>query len=121
MKVESQYIGLRLAAITGAIVVMAGAFGAHALEDFLIEVGHVDTWETASLYGLLHMGWPMWFAQRPARLLAAWCWVLGVWLFSGSLGLVLGGYSFLAGYANWRHAFHCRLVCRGEGLRNADS
>ena len=88
---------MRLAAITGAIVVMAGAFGAHALEDFLIEAGHVDTWKTASLYGLLHSGLALlWFAQKPARLAAARCWLVGVWLFSGSIwGLVLGGYGFL--------------------------
>ena len=88
---------MRLAALTGAIVVVAGAFGAHALEDMLIEAGHVGTWKTASLYGLVHTVLALlWFAQAPQRRTPGWCWLAGVWLFSGSLhGLALGGPSVL--------------------------
>ncbi|MGB0372085.1 MAG: DUF423 domain-containing protein [Opitutales bacterium] len=76
---------------------MAGAFGAHALKDFLTENGMVENWKTASMYGLVHAALALvWSFIRPERRLSTLCWLSGVWLFSGSIfGLCLGGPSVL--------------------------
>ena len=38
----------------GATGVAAGAFGAHALREFLLERGMTSVWETAARYQLVH-------------------------------------------------------------------
>lgn len=44
----------KCAGLLGAAGVGAGAFGAHALKDFLSKRGQVDNWKTAVLYQLVH-------------------------------------------------------------------
>ena len=45
---------LRIGALSGAIAVGIGAFGAHGLKSFLIEYGRLDTFETAVKYHFYH-------------------------------------------------------------------
>lgn len=110
----------RLFCIIGAsfagLAVAAGAFGAHALAD-LIAADRLQTYETAARYQMYHslavllLG--IWMERREARRLyaAGWCFVAGMFLFSGSLyALVLtdtrwlgaitpfGGVAFLTGW-----------------------
>lgn len=84
-------------ALCGALTVVAGAFGAHALADTLtprrlaaFETGvRYQAWHALAMLGVL--------AWRAARPLAGQCLTLGLWLagtglFSGSLyGLALSG------------------------------
>lgn len=80
-----------ISALSGALAVALGAFGAHALQGMLIESGRVDTYETAVLYhfvhtlGLLAIG--ILIEQRNHIWLtrAAWAFTIGMLLFSGSL------------------------------------
>lgn len=78
-------------ALAGASGVGLGAFGAHALRGRLIELGHLETWQTAVHYHLLHavalLALAALAAAQPRRLA---CWIAGFWstgivLFSGSL------------------------------------
>ncbi len=87
---KTKYI-LLAGAILGLLGVATGAFGAHALKAMLTASGRVDTFELAVRYqfyhafallitGLLHHHFPM----RSFRL-AAYAFLLGTILFSGSL------------------------------------
>ncbi len=92
---------LLAAGLLGLTGVALGAFGAHALRDFLLERGMTSAWETASRYQLLHAvgllgsaAWtrsasgpaPRWIAR------AATFWTVGILLFAGSLyALAVGG------------------------------
>ena len=91
---------LSLAAIAGAIGVITGAFGAHALKETLTTNGTLSTWNTAVLYNLIHApaiaGACLYADGRSAT--TGWltraciCWLTGIALFSGSLyGLSLHG------------------------------
>jgi uncharacterized membrane protein YgdD (TMEM256/DUF423 family) len=42
-------------AILGALAVGIGAFGAHALKDWLISIGQTETFQTASKYHFYHV------------------------------------------------------------------
>jgi uncharacterized membrane protein YgdD (TMEM256/DUF423 family) len=107
-----------LGAVLAGLAVAAGAFGAHALRARL-SPEHLSVFETAARYqmyhglGLILVGiladrWP-----SRAFSVAAWLFVAGIFLFSGSLyaltvtgvrglGAVtpLGGVCFLAGWAS---------------------
>ncbi|CAM2941052.1 DUF423 domain-containing protein [Rariglobus hedericola] len=91
---------LYLTAAVGAIGVMAGAFGAHALKDTLITHGTTSTWNTAVLYHLIHAPalLAVCFQALDKNAATSWlnkacaAWITGVVLFSGSLyWLSLGG------------------------------
>lgn len=91
---------LLAAGLLGVTGVALGAFGAHALKDFLLERGMTTAWETGSRYQLLHAVALLGVAAglRSAtgsaqRWLgrAATCWVAGTALFSGSLYLLAAG------------------------------
>ncbi len=82
---------LALAAITGALAVGVGAFGAHALKPMLMVSGRLETYQTAVSYQFYHV-----FALLAAGLLmkdydqkrlgyAALWFIVGMVLFSGSL------------------------------------
>jgi uncharacterized membrane protein YgdD (TMEM256/DUF423 family) len=92
---------LALAGLLGFAGVALGAFGAHALKVTLEAHGSLETWRTAVLYQLVHAVALLALAsgRGPAAALnlpIAWCWGLGVVLFSGSLYcLALGGPKFL--------------------------
>jgi uncharacterized membrane protein YgdD (TMEM256/DUF423 family) len=116
---------LILAAISGMLLVMLGAFGAHALEAKLT-ANHMIWWQKAVNYQGLHtlalFGCGLLALQFPSRSLAVagWLFLAGILLFSGSLytmaltdlrnlGMVtpFGGTAFIAGWfslalAAWR-------------------
>ncbi|MCH8474334.1 MAG: DUF423 domain-containing protein [Opitutales bacterium] len=90
-----QQLVLTVASVAGALGVIAGALGAHALAERLAESGHQQAWETAVLYQLVHavalLAW-----HRRAGLLQVFFWGGGIVCFSGSIYLLaLGGPSFL--------------------------
>ena len=86
---------LTLAALSGAVAVAAGAFGAHGLRD-AVTPERLDVWKTGAAYGLAHalaglfaaqMGRESVWARRAGTLF-----LVGTLLFSGSLyALVLFG------------------------------
>jgi uncharacterized membrane protein YgdD (TMEM256/DUF423 family) len=105
------------AALLGALAVALGAFGAHALRDTLAHNQRIDTYELAVRYQFYHV-----FALAltailsahyyPKRLYAAaWLFIAGILLFSGSLYVLsltgirqaawftpFGGASLIAGW-----------------------
>lgn len=124
-----------LGAVSGALAVAAGAFGAHALPSFDYPERAVQVFETASRYqmyhalGLVLVG--LWDLDRPRRPLtvAGWMFGLGTVLFSGSLyalvlldrrwlGMItpIGGLSFIAGWL----ALAVAAFNPGLGMRNAE-
>lgn len=104
------------AAIIAFLGVALGAFGAHGLKDLLLEKGTTGTWETAVFYHLIHAvaAWSAGIGSGQEGNLtfrAAWCWMVGVVIFSGSLYLLaiggprwlgpitpIGGLLFLTGW-----------------------
>jgi uncharacterized membrane protein YgdD (TMEM256/DUF423 family) len=85
---------IAIGALSGALSVVLGAFGAHALKDKLAPE-QLAVWTTAVHYQALHALALIAFvvvAERwKIRALAAWCFVFGTLLFSGSLyALALG-------------------------------
>jgi uncharacterized membrane protein YgdD (TMEM256/DUF423 family) len=89
------------AGLLGGTGVAAGAFGAHALRGYLLRLGTLEIWQTAVHYQLAHavalVGLAGWMraetgerSQGRARW-AAWCWIAGTALFSGSLYLLAAG------------------------------
>jgi uncharacterized membrane protein YgdD (TMEM256/DUF423 family) len=89
-------------ALGGASAVMLGAFGAHALKGQLSE-GSLSVFETGVQYQMMHsigvliVGVLMLvLGAKPAWLMTAWSFSLGIILFSGSLyGLSLLGWRWL--------------------------
>ena len=89
---------LALGAVSGAISVMLGAFGAHALKARL-SVDALSAFQTAVQYQMVHslavVGVGLWLARHPEDTLsryAALAFCFGILFFSGSLyGLTLGG------------------------------
>ena len=105
-------------AIIGGLAVAIGAFGAHALKQFLVDAGREDTFQLAVRYqfyhalALLATGLTMTQSSGKALRYGSLCFVLGVIIFSGSLyGLCftgvrmlgaitpLGGVFFILGWA----------------------
>lgn len=101
-------------AIFGALAVGFGAFGAHALADFLESTGRAGTYETAVKYHFYHsilliiLGL---LSEKISIRLPVYFVAAGILLFSGSLYLLiftgisqlgmitpLGGVSFIAGW-----------------------
>ncbi len=104
---------LRLAAISGFLVVALGAFGAHSLKPLLQTHQTLEIWEKAVLYHALHTLVLLGLAAQPSIALGAvWSFVWGIVVFSGSLYVLavtnvrwlgaitpLGGVGFLVGWA----------------------
>ncbi len=104
-----------IGALLGALGVILGAFGAHALRAHL-EPHDLETFETAVRYQMYHavaLFGAAWLLSRnaPYAAPAAWAFVAGVAIFSGSLYLLvatgqrwlgavtpLGGLAFIAGW-----------------------
>lgn len=103
----------------GFVGVALGAFGAHGLEARLQANDRIETWETATLYLFVHVLALLivvhWNDRKPDRsfIVAGWCFVVGVFVFSGSLyvlslsnitklGMIapIGGVSFLVGWGS---------------------
>ena len=82
---------IKIAALSGTLSVLIGAFGAHGLEDLLIENDRVDTFETAVKYqfylslALLFIGILMQTNQVKYLTWATNFFAFGVLVFSGSL------------------------------------
>jgi uncharacterized membrane protein YgdD (TMEM256/DUF423 family) len=103
--------------ITGALGVTLGAFGAHALKNFLESSGRLETYETAVKYmfyhalalilvGILSKEFPVAALNN-----AGWAFLIGIVIFSGSLFLLcatgikilgaitpIGGVAMIAGW-----------------------
>jgi uncharacterized membrane protein YgdD (TMEM256/DUF423 family) len=86
-----------IAAIFALFGVMLGAFGAHYLKERLLINGMLEVWQTAVFYHLTHSIAAYFITyQRPASehlgRKAGAAWLIGIFLFSGSLyALSLGG------------------------------
>lgn len=82
---------LLIASVLGGLTVAIGAFGAHALAPILQASGRTDTFETAVKYQMYHtlallaVGLLLFRIEQPALQVAAWCFFLGILIFSGSL------------------------------------
>ena len=85
---------LLLGAILAALAVGLGAFGAHALQDFLEQTGRSETYETAVKYQFYHslalllLGILMFRVNDVLLQYAGVSLVLGILLFCGSLYLI---------------------------------
>ena len=105
-----------LGAVSAALAVAMGAFGAHALSE-TVTPDRIETWRTGAHYHLVHalalVAVGLVAAHRDGRLVytAGWLFVAGTVLFAGSLyALVLtdtavlgaitplGGVAFIAGW-----------------------
>ncbi|OYY73902.1 MAG: hypothetical protein B7Y40_07145 [Gammaproteobacteria bacterium 28-57-27] len=92
-----------LASLLGGLGVGLGAFGAHGLKH-LVEPRLLEVFNTAVQYQLLHalalLALAVWMRQEPILRntlnRAAWAWVVGILLFSGSLYAYILSYT-LAG------------------------
>lgn len=102
----------RIAAVSGLLAVALGAFGAHGLRDILIANSTAQTWTTAATYHLVHSVVLLFVSRiKPVPKMAAWCFVAGIVLFSGTLYVLavsnlkwlgavapVGGFCLLAGW-----------------------
>lgn len=81
----------QFATLTGAISIMAGAFGAHAV------TGDPQRWlMTGGHYQLIHAVATLVALKWSAKILSPTLFLLGSWIFSGSLyAMALGGSRFL--------------------------
>lgn len=85
---------LQAGAILGAIGVMIGAFGAHALKPMLIESGRLETFETGVRYQFYHaialvlVGILAKEFHKKTMTYSGYCFLFGVLIFSGSLYLI---------------------------------
>ncbi|SMG34811.1 Uncharacterized membrane protein YgdD, TMEM256/DUF423 family [Marivirga sericea] len=83
-----------IGSISGAISVILGAFGAHALKDSLTASGRLDTYETAVKYQMYHslalilLGILMIHFQHKYLSYASYSFIIGTIIFSGSLYLL---------------------------------
>ena len=71
-----------------ALAVVTGALGAHTLKDSFVENG-AEWWSKAAHYHALHalglVGYGLFLRGRERSSWPAWCFALGILLFSGSL------------------------------------
>jgi len=111
---------LQITGISGALAVGLGAFGAHSLEAILVQNGRLDTFQTAVNYHFYHtlalLGIGILASVKPqwkGFSFTAWCMILGILIFSGSLYVLsltgitwlgaitpLGGLSFILGWSS---------------------
>lgn len=117
---------IMIAALSGALAVGVGAFGAHGLEEILEATGRTETFETAvkyhfyhtlalALIGLILLVRPNWKSLQ----FSAWNMIGGIIIFSGSLYILsltgitwwgavtpIGGVLFILG---WLGLFYAAL------------
>ena len=92
---------LIIAAVLGAVAVLAGAFGAHALSA-RVSARMLDVWATSVRYQMWHVLALLAAAALAEHLslrslrVASYAWIAGIAVFCGSLyALVLSGYTVL--------------------------
>lgn len=114
---------VKITAVTGALAVALGAFGAHTLKS-LIDPAQLETFRTASLYHFIHVLPMLMISLRrgehhPALDQSFYLWLAGIVCFSGSLYILsirsllgldeipflgpvtpIGGVLFIAGWLN---------------------
>jgi uncharacterized membrane protein YgdD (TMEM256/DUF423 family) len=102
----------RLSALMGFLAVALGAFGAHGMKTILTQYGTTAIWEKAAFYHFIHAVMLFVLAERkPFPAGPWWCFLVGIFFFSGSLYLLaatnilwlgaitpIGGISFLIGW-----------------------
>lgn len=102
----------RIAAAFGLLAVVLGAFGAHGLKNLLAQNGTTAIWEKAVFYHFIHAVMLFVLAdRRPFPAVAWWSFLVGIFVFSGSLYLLaatnvlwlgaitpIGGVSFIVGW-----------------------
>ena len=117
MKEKHMQTLLLLAAFFGATGVAIGAFGAHGLSSVLEANGRADTFQTGTIYHLVHavalLGIALLASQYDSQMVlyAGYAIVAGILLFSGSLYILsifdmpimgavapLGGTAFIIGW-----------------------
>lgn len=77
---------VRIAALSGALAVGLGAFGAHGLASVLEANDTVEIWETAVFYHFIHTLALLWLASAAPKLKGPrWCFTAGTAVFSGTL------------------------------------
>jgi uncharacterized membrane protein YgdD (TMEM256/DUF423 family) len=86
---------IAVGALSGALAVVLGAFGAHALKS-RVGPDELDIWKTAVLYQATHalalVLFGLFRQRRVASAAPGWCFLAGSAIFSGTLyGLALGG------------------------------
>ena len=81
---------LKVNSTVGAVAVVLGAFGAHALKDVLQSNGNIEAWKTAVFYHLIHavVLLVITFSLNNFNKLSWFCFVIGITFFSGSLYLL---------------------------------
>jgi len=82
-----------IGAISAAIAVVCGAFGAHGLKE-RVSPEDLAIWQTGVLYHLIHAPTLVLYGVfvRGGKQVAGWCFFLGTAIFSGTLyGITLGG------------------------------
>lgn len=108
---------LLISAVSGALGVMIGAFGAHALGDMLEKTGRTATFETAVKYQMYHslalLATGILLDRYASKWLeyAGWSYLGGIIIFSGSLYILcltnvgkwgavtpIGGLAFIAAW-----------------------
>jgi uncharacterized membrane protein YgdD (TMEM256/DUF423 family) len=89
----SPVLRLRLAALSGFLAVLLGAFGAHGMRDTLALLGTAGIWSTASIYHLAHSVVLLFLAKRQSGNAAFALMLAGIVGFSGGLyGYAATGY-----------------------------
>jgi len=86
---------IAIGSLTGALAVVCGAFGAHALRD-RVTPADLAIWQTGVLYhlvgGVALVLYGLFARDRTTKGPAGWSFLLGTAIFSGSLyAMVLGG------------------------------
>ena len=108
----NQILATRIAATMGFLAVALGAFGAHGLKHLLSQNGTADIWEKAVFYHFIHAVMLFVLAtQKPFQQVAWWSFLIGIYIFSGSLYVLavtnalwlgavtpVGGVCFLIGW-----------------------
>jgi uncharacterized membrane protein YgdD (TMEM256/DUF423 family) len=105
-------LAVRISGALGFLAVALGALGAHGMKAILAQNGTTDIWEKAAFYHFIHAVMLFVLAERkPFQAVPWWCFLIGIFFFSGSLYLLaatnehwlgaitpIGGVSFLAGW-----------------------
>lgn len=86
---------ISVGALSAALAVALGAFGAHGLKDH-VDAAALENWRTGVLYHVLHalalVLYGLWLERRGTSAWPAWCFLFGSTVFSATLYLmVLGG------------------------------